>query len=425
MKRNLLALILTLAMATSLALTVTGCGKDTSLTVYAAGDFIKQDLINDFSEETGITVNYITGTRTPPDLEQPEGDSSADSSALVKAEEEEAEKTSVDILSELRSWKQEDTAARAEQKQKNSKKEPTGVVCDYDVILTDFDTASQLRDEACLRELSETAIPNMKLLNKGWLQLNGEQKHHYALPVLYGTAGLLWNTKLIDYQVTSWKSLWRHDYKGKVVMPDNPRDCAAPALLIKGYDVNTNDEKQLRNAYNILKKQTPLVAGYSDGVTYTMMETGAAAITVAYSGAAIQMMSNNRDLAYILPKEGTWRMCYTYSIPAGSEWPEEAEKFINYMCSASNLAKNAVYSKYSATSKAAYDKLDKAWQKNPLAYPGREVRKKARLIQGLEPKAESLHSQLFQDLIGQTAPDAHAVSDKQAETAAQNEKDKA
>ena len=400
MKRRILAILLTLAMAASMALTVTSCGKDTSLTVYAAGDFIKQDLINAFSEETGITVNYITGTRTPPKSEQPAGDTSAVSPDILESEAQ----NSVDILSEMRAWKQADHSAK--------EKDPEqGAVCDYDVILTDFDTASQLRDEECLRELTAEAIPNMKVIKKGWLGLNGETEHHYALPVLWGTACLLWNTKMLDYQVTSWRSLWRKSNKGTIVMPDNPRDCTGPVMMCRGFPVNSTNEKEIRRAYKSLRKQIPLVAGYSDGATYTMMENNAAAITVAYSGSALSMMANNPNLAYIIPKEGTWRICYTYSISAGTEWPTEAEKFVNYMCSASNLAKNAVYSKYSTTSVEAFKKLDKSWQKNPIAYPNQKVRQESRLIQGLDADSEALHAQLYQELM-----EAYNAASKQKNT---------
>ena len=49
------------------------------------------------------------------------------------------EESSVDVLSEVRAWKEEDTQARAESS------ESDGAVCDYDVILTDQDILSQLK----------------------------------------------------------------------------------------------------------------------------------------------------------------------------------------------------------------------------------------------------------------------------------------
>lgn len=380
-----LAFLLTLAITLALALSLTSCGKDTALTVYAEGDFIKQDLIDAFTEDTGIEVHYLTGTRTPAETLAKSGTSS-DSSAIMAAEE-----NPVNILSDLREWKKENQSALAESS------ESEGVPCEYDVILADQATVSQLHDEGCLQTLDTTAIANAEQINDAYLALNGDGGL-YSIPVLWGTAGIVWNTELVSEQVSSWKSLWDKDYSKKILMPATARDCAAVALTVRGRDVNTTKEKTIQAAYKSLRKQVPLVAGYSDGAAYTMMTNNAAALAAAYSGAAIDMMSGNPNLAFVLPDEGSWRICYSYCISAGSEWTEEAEKFVNYMCSASNLAKNAVYCKYSTTSDQALEKMDKAWHNNPLAYPDKSILKKAPLLTQLDGEAEALHTQLFQQL---------------------------
>ena len=82
MKRKPIALLLILSML--LALSLTGCGKDTALTVYAEGNFIRQDLIDAFTEETGIEVNDIIGTRSPAETKAKTDDANStktDSSA--------------------------------------------------------------------------------------------------------------------------------------------------------------------------------------------------------------------------------------------------------------------------------------------------------------------------------------------------------
>lgn len=387
MRNKPLAFLLPLALTLALAATLTGCGKDTALTVYAEGDFIKQDLIDAFTEDTGIQVNYLVGTRTPAET-QDQGGASSSSSAIMAAEE-----NPIDILSDLRAWKEDNQAALAESS------ESEGVPCEYDVILTDQDTIAQLRREDCLQVLDTSAISNADQINEAYMALNGDTL--YSIPVLWGTAGIVWNTELVPEQVSSWKSLWDKDYSKKILMPATARDCAAVALTVRGKDVNAAKEKTIQAAYKSLRKQVPLVAGYSDGAAYTMMTGNSAALAAAYSGAAIDMMSDNPNLAFVLPDEGTWRICYSYCISAGSEWTEEAEKFVNYMCSASNMAKNAVYCKYSTTSDQALEKMDKAWHNNPLAYPDERILKNAPLLTGLDTDAERLHTQLFQELTGQ------------------------
>ena len=388
MRKKPLAFLLTLALILVLASALTGCGKDTSLTVYAEGDFIKQDLIDAFTADTGIKVEYLVGTRTPAETQDQDGASS--SSSVIMA----AEENPIDILSDLRDWKKENQAALAESS------ESEGVPCTYDVILTDLDTVAQLRSEDCLQRLDTSVISNADRINEEFMALNGDTI--YSIPVLWGTAGIVWNTELVPEQVSSWKSLWDKDYTKKILMPATARDCAAVALTVRGKEVNSTKERIIQAAYSSLRKQAPLVAGYSDGAAYTMMTGNSAALAAAYSGAAIDMMSDNPNLAFVLPDEGTWRICYAYGISAGSEWTEEAEKFVNYMCSASNMAKNAVYCKYSTTSDQALEKMDKAWHNNPLAYPDKSILKNAPLLTGLDGDTERLHSQLFRELTGQT-----------------------
>jgi len=87
-------------------------------------------------------------------------------------------------------------------------------------------------------------------------------------------------------------------------------------------------------------------------------------------------------------------------IPKNAENKENAEIFINYMCSANNLAKNAVYSKYSTTSGEALKKMNQSWHDNPLAYPDETIRKQSPFLTGLPAETETLHGSLFAQLTG-------------------------
>lgn len=390
MIKKRLSLLFSLALTFVLSFTLTGCGKDTTLTVYAEGNFIKQDLIDAFTEDTGIKVNYQAGTRTPAETQSKNG--AASTSAAIA----DAEKSPVNILSDLLAWKESDQAARAESSAAQ------GVPCDYDVVLTDQNTVAQLRDAGCLLKLDQSDISNVKLINKNYLPPSGNGL--YDVPVLWGTAGIVWNTQLVSSQVSSWKVLWEKAYSQKILMPARARDCAAVALTTQGEDVNTAKKNVIQAAYKSLEKQAPLVTAYSDGAAYTKMTGNTAALAAAYSGAAIDMMSKNPNLAFVLPDEGSWCICYSYCIPSGSERKSDAEKFVNYMCSASNMAQNAVYSKYSTTSDEAWGKMDQGWHHNPLAYPDKSIQKTAPFLTELDSRTEQLYTKLFQELTGQATP---------------------
>jgi putrescine transport system substrate-binding protein len=85
------------------------------------------------------------------------------------------------------------------------------------------------------------------------------------------------------------------------------------------------------------------------------------------------MMRENPALVYLLPPGGTYRTAFGYALPADSVHTDDAYTFINYMCQAESLAKNAVYSKYASTSDSAINKLDESWSDNPVIYPEASV----------------------------------------------------
>ena len=63
MKKNVFALVLALMMVMSLTLGLTSCGSSApngEVNVYNWGEYIDEDLLKKFTEETGIKVNYDT-----------------------------------------------------------------------------------------------------------------------------------------------------------------------------------------------------------------------------------------------------------------------------------------------------------------------------------------------------------------------------
>ena len=66
------------------------------------------------------------------------------------------------------------------------------------------------------------------------------------MPYTYGTVGLIYNTKYVTEAPDSWEALWDEQYKGKILMFDNPRDAIGIVQALLGYNLNTTDEEALK-----------------------------------------------------------------------------------------------------------------------------------------------------------------------------------
>lgn len=100
-----------------------------------------------------------------------------------------------------------------------------------------------------------------------------------------------------------------------------------------------------------------------------LMMTGEAPIGIGYSGDAATVMSENEDIAYVLPEDGGAVWTDNFAIPYTAQNIEGAYAFINFMLRPENAAQNALYVEYATPNEAAKELLPEEMSTDPLLYP--------------------------------------------------------
>ena len=95
-------------------------------------------------------------------------------------------------------------------------------------------------------------------------------------------------------------------YAGNVLLINNSRDALGIALLYLGYSVNTTDEAEIQEAYQLIADavKNGVYQGKVMDEVFQKMEGGNAAIATYYAGDYLSMLENNEDLAYVVPGGG-------------------------------------------------------------------------------------------------------------------------
>ena len=115
----------------------------------------------------------------------------------------------------------------------------------------------------------------------------------------------------------------------------------AAALLDLGYDINTTDEAQIQEAYELLAdaKSKGVYQSFVMDEVFGKMEGSNAAIAMYYAGDYLTMLDNNPDLKFVVPKEGSNWFVDAMCVLKTAQHKEEAEAWINFIASTeSNLA---------------------------------------------------------------------------------------
>ncbi len=314
MKRLKKAILILLAMA--LVAGAAGCGKQeaakdaskpyagTTLTIFNWYDYIDEDVLTQFTEETGIKVVYTNFT------------------------------TNEELYTKLAA-------------------SPSS----YDVIFPSDYIIERLIKEDMLAELDTSKMPNyVGLLN--WIKAPAyDPDGKYSVAYMWGTVGIIYNTGMVSAPVTSWGALFDDQYKNNVIMMDSVRDTLGVGLKYLGYSMNSTDETQLDAARDVLidQKKRGIVKAYYVDETKDMMVAGEAALAVAWSGDALYAIEKNDKLAYVVPDEGSNIWVDGMCIPKGSKNVEAAEAFIDFMCRSDIAYKNQQYIYYSTPVAAVVD----------------------------------------------------------------------
>ena len=345
MKKTLVLLASVLAMAVLFA----GCGgNDESqevVNVYNWGENIDETIFDDFEEETGIKVNYKVY------------ESNEQLYAVLKQ---------------------------------------GGV--NYDVIIPSDYMISRMIDEDMLEKIDMNNVPNLSKIDSQYLNRDFDPNQEYSVPYTWGVVGIIYNEEMVGGKITSWDALYDEKYEGQILQFDNSRDAMATALISLGYSVNTTNEAELEEAFQMLVEQKDILQGYVMDQVYDKLESGEAAIGTYYAGDALTMMEINPDLQFCIPEEGTNFFIDAMCIPKGAANKANAEAFINFMCETDICLRNMEVTGYATPSAEAYAELDEETKNNWILFPSKEILENCETYVNLPAETLELYNQYWTKL---------------------------
>ncbi len=271
----------------------------------------------------------------------------------------------------------------------------------YDVVCPSDYMIQRMIQNDLLAEINFDHMPNYKYIDKTYLEHSREfdPENKYSVPYLYGTVGILYNTTLVDEPIDSWSCLWNEKYKDSILMQDSVRDAFGVTLKYLGHSLNSTDLDELNAAKQLLIKQKPLVQAYVIDQVRDKMIGNEAAIGVIYSGEAHYTKSENPNLEYVIPKEGSNLWIDGWVIPKNAKHKENAEKFIDFLCRPDIALLNFNYTTYSVPNTALRDLIEDEELKNsPIIFPDPADLVNCETFHYLGVENDAIYNQLWREV---------------------------
>ena len=310
-----------------------GCGKkDTKvLNIFIWSAYLPDTVIQQFTQRTGIRVNYDT----------------YDSNEA--------------LLEKLQSG-----------------------VADYDIVVPSDYMVKILVSEGLVQAIDHGQLSHWGNLDPKFLNKKFDPENRYSIPYFWGTTGIGYNRQNVAEPVDSWGVMFDEKHAGRILMLDDMRECFAVALKYMGHSLNETDPAVLAQAADLLKKQKALVKTYNSGDFHNILASGDVDLAHGYNGQLAEVVANEPEkLAYVVPREGGTFWMDNMCIPARARNVAHAYAFLNFIMEPEVNAEIVNAVSYASANVPARQFIESSILEDEAIYPSDEILGRCEFIEDI------------------------------------------
>jgi spermidine/putrescine transport system permease protein len=298
------------------ALALTGAKAEEELNLFAWSEYIPQSVIDGFTAQTGIKVNYET---------------------FSSGEEMMAKMLSGGT--------------------------------NYDVVQPPDYIAEALIHAALLQKLDFQQIPHLSNILPEFLHLPDDPTQSYTVPYMTGTVGIVVNTQVVKEPVNGYGDVFKPSHAGRIVVLNDNREMVTWALYTLGINPNDLTRANIEKARPILAGWLKMVRVFDSDSPKTALLNGDVDLGIVWSGEAAILYQQDPKFHYVLPAEGTNRFVDVLAIPTNATHVAAAHKFIDYVLQPEVSKQISDAFPYTNPNGAARRLLSPQQLANPASYP--------------------------------------------------------
>ncbi|MEI6807550.1 MAG: extracellular solute-binding protein [bacterium] len=212
--------------------------------------------------------------------------------------------------------------------------------CDYDVVVPSDYMVPTLIKLGLLAPINPANVPNLENLDSRFRKLTFDPTGTYYIPYTYGCVGISYNAQKVASPVDSWRVMMDEQYKGRILMADDMRECFAFGFRLSGHTLKDKNPDELREALALLRKQKPLLLRYDSNTMVDLLLSGEAYLAQNWSGGGLRLSKNHPEFPFVLPREGVSMFVDTMCIPRDARHKVNAERFLNFLLRPDIAAQN-------------------------------------------------------------------------------------
>ncbi len=197
--------------------------------------------------------------------------------------------------------------------------------------------------ESLFQPVDRAKLPNLN----GIYELARAPQGPYGPAYTIGRIGIIYDSAKVTTPITSWKDLWREDFRRGLSLPGITTTAGPMTVLIAGAQAGVDPYANPKAAFAALAKLKPnVVKNYNTGSELVnLFSTGEVKAAIAQDFTLAQIQAAVPTARWAQLSDGDFATLNTVNIAKGAANPDLAHQFINFILDPKiqeELAKNGV-----------------------------------------------------------------------------------
>ncbi|ETX14806.1 putrescine/spermidine ABC transporter substrate-binding protein [Roseivivax halodurans JCM 10272] len=284
----------------------------------------------------------------------------------------------------------------------------------YDVVVPTGSFLQRQIQAGAFQELDKSQLPN---LDNMWDVIQERTAQYdpdntYSINYMWGTTGLGVNIDKVrevlgeDAPVDSLDLIFDPENMEKLAecgvhFLDAPTEVIPAALNYLGEDPNSKDPEVIEQVGPLMQEIRPYIQKFHSSEYINALANGQICVAFGWSGDVLQARDRAADadngvtVEYHIPKRGALMWFDQMAIPVDAPNPEAAHTFLNFIMDAENMAQASNYVYYANGNEASQQYLNEDVIGDPAIYPDEETLNNLYSVTPYDPRLQRTVTRLW------------------------------
>ena len=265
----------------------------------------------------------------------------------------------------------------------------------FDVIVPSNDFVERLAQSDLLEELDHSKIPNLANVDPSFIDVAYDPGRKYSMPYTWLVLGIGYRKSKVSATPDSWKVLFDSpEYAGRIALLSEAGDVIRLGAKYLGHSVNGLTPANIAEVEAMMIRQKPNIKTFHEDNGQDLLLSGEVDVVLEYNGDIAQVMTEDPDIDFVIPKEGSQFNSDTLCIPKGAPHPLNAHAFINNLLDAEVGKKIAETILFPTPNAAAKALMPDDYKNNPVIFLAAELMAKCESAK-YNPELQPLYEEAF------------------------------